>query len=60
MMRKEQMVPLARDQIPSFVALGRQVAATAQLPPEQAATRRRILAAAHVPLEDPAKTPAAE
>ena len=60
MMRKEQMVPLARDQIPTFVALGRQVAATAQLTPEQEAARRRMLAAAHVPLEDPAKTPAAE
>ena len=40
MMRKEQMVPLAKDQIPTFVALGRQVAATAQLTPEQEAARR--------------------
>ena len=36
------MVPLARDQIPTFVALERQVAATAQLTPEQEAARRRI------------------
>ena len=55
MMRKEKTAPLAEDRIPSFVALGRQVAATEQLSPEQAAARRRMLAAAHVPLEDPAK-----
>jgi hypothetical protein len=52
MMRKEQMVPLAKDQ--------RQVAATAQLTPEQEAARRRMLAAAQIPLENPAKAPAAE
>jgi alkanesulfonate monooxygenase SsuD/methylene tetrahydromethanopterin reductase-like flavin-dependent oxidoreductase (luciferase family) len=60
MMRKEKMAPLAEDRIPSFFALGRQVAATEQLTPEQAAARRRMLAAAHVPLEDPAKSPAAD
>ena len=59
MMRKEKMAPLAEDRIPSFVALGRQVAETEQLTPEQAAARRRMLAAAHVPLEDPAKALAA-
>ena len=60
MSRKEQMVPLTEDQIPTFVALGRQVAATAQLTPEQEAARRRMLAAAQIPLENPAKAPAAE
>src|SRR6476660_7006781 len=44
MMRKEKMAPLAEDRIPSFVALGRQVAETEQLAPEQAAARRRMLA----------------
>jgi alkanesulfonate monooxygenase SsuD/methylene tetrahydromethanopterin reductase-like flavin-dependent oxidoreductase (luciferase family) len=60
MMRKEKMAPLAEDRIPSFVALGRQVAETEQLTPEQAAARRRMLAAAHVPLEDPGKALAAD
>ena len=45
MTRKEKMAPLAEDRIPSFVALGRQVAETNQLTPEQAAARRRMLAA---------------
>ena len=60
MTRKENVVPLTEDQIPSFVALGRQVAATEQLTPEQEAARRRMLAAAHVPLENPAKAAAAK
>ena len=60
MARKEKMAPLAEDKIPSFVALGRQVAATAQLTPEQEAARRRMLAAAQVPLENPEKAPAAK
>ena len=60
MMRKEKMAPLAEDRIPSFVAQGRQVAETEQLAPEQAAARRRMLAAAHVPLEDPPKALAAD
>jgi hypothetical protein len=47
MMRKEKVVPLADDTIPSFVALGRQVAANGpQLTPEQ--------------LENPDKASAAE
>ena len=54
------MALLAEDRIPSFVALGRQVAETQQLTPEQAAAHRRMLAAAHVPLEDPAKALAAD
>ena len=45
MMRKEKMAPLAEDRIPSFVAQGRQVAETEQLTLEQAAARRRMLAA---------------
>jgi hypothetical protein len=45
MKRKEKMAPLAEDKIPSFVALGRQVAAATQLTPEQEAVRRRMLAA---------------
>jgi hypothetical protein len=60
MMRKEQMAPLAKDQIPTFVALGRQVAATAQLTPEQEAARRRMLTAAQIPLENPVNAPATE
>ena len=60
MMRKEKVVPLADDKIPSFVALGRQVAVNApQLTPEQEAARRRMLAAAQIPLENPEKTSAA-
>ena len=58
MMRKVKMAPLAEDMIPSFVALGRQVAATAQLTPEQEAARRRMLAAAQIPLENPEKAAA--
>jgi hypothetical protein len=58
--RKEKIAPLPEDKIPSFVALGRQVAVNApQLTPEQEAARRRILAAAQIPLENPEKTPAA-
>ena len=61
MMRKEKVVPLTDDTIPSFVALGRQVAANGpQLTPEQEAARRRMLAAAQIPLENPEKASAAE
>ena len=61
MMRKEKVVPLTDDTIPSFVALGRQVAANEpQLTPEQEAARRRMLAAAQIPLENPEKASAAE
>ncbi len=49
--RKPKMEPLAEDQIPSFLALGRQVAAQPRTP-EQEAARRRMLAAAQVPLEE--------
>jgi hypothetical protein len=61
MARKERMAPLAEEEIPSFVALGRQVAAGApQLTPEQEEMRRRMLAAAQIPLENPVKASAAE
>jgi hypothetical protein len=61
MMRKEKIAPLAEDKIPSFVALGRQVTGSGpQLTPEQEAARRRILAAAQIPLENPEKASAAE
>jgi hypothetical protein len=61
MMRKEKVAPLAEDKIPSFVALGREVAVNApQLTPEQEAARRRMLAAAQIPLENPEKASAAE
>jgi hypothetical protein len=61
MMRKQKVAPLAEDKIPSFVALGRQVAANGpQLTPEQEAARRRMLAAAQIPLENPEKASAAE
>src|SRR6185437_13977413 len=54
MARKQKMAPLAEDKIPSFVALGRQVAANTQLTPQQEEARRKIMAAAQVPLEKPA------
>ena len=60
MARKEKMAPLAEDKIPSYIALGREVAATTQLTPEQEAARRRLMAAAQIPLENPEKAPAAE
>ena len=61
MARKAKMAPLAEDKmIPSFVALGREAAATAQLTPEQEAARRRMMAAAQIPLENPEKTARAE
>jgi len=53
MARKEKMAALADDKIPSFIALGRQVAAQ-QLTPQQQEARRRFMAAAQVPLEKPA------
>ena len=60
MRRKEKVAPLAEDKIPSFVALGRQVAASEpQLTPQQEAARRRMLAAAQIPLENPDKASAA-
>jgi alkanesulfonate monooxygenase SsuD/methylene tetrahydromethanopterin reductase-like flavin-dependent oxidoreductase (luciferase family) len=56
MARKKRMAPLAEEEIPSFVALGRQVAAKGpQLTPEQHAMRRRMLDAAQIPLENPEK-----
>jgi len=59
MRRKVRMAPLAEDKIPSFVALGRQVAANGpQLTPEQEAARRQILAAAQIPLENPERASA--
>jgi len=51
--RKRKMTPLAESDIPSFAALGRQVAASAALTPEQEAVRRRVLEASQVPLSDP-------
>ena len=60
MARKAKMAPLAEDKIPSFVALGREAAATAQLTPEQEAARRRMMAAAQIPLENPERTARAE
>jgi hypothetical protein len=61
MARKKRMAPFAEEEIPSFVALGRQVAANGpQLTREQEAMRRRMLAAAQIPLENPEKASAAE
>jgi len=54
MARKQKMTPLAEDKIPSFVALGRQVAANTQLTPQQEEARRKMMAAAQVPLDKPA------
>jgi hypothetical protein len=59
--RPVQISGTGSDTIPSFVALGRQVAANEpQLTPEQEVARRRILAAAQIPLENPDKASAAE
>ena len=61
MARKKRMARLAEEEIPGFVALGRQVAANGpQLTPEQEAMRRRMLAAAQIPLENPEEASAAE
>ncbi|HXE16129.1 MAG TPA: LLM class flavin-dependent oxidoreductase [Stellaceae bacterium] len=54
MARKQKMTPLAEDKIPGFVALGRQVAANTQLTPQQEEARRKMMAAAQVPLDKPA------
>ena len=60
MVRKEKVTPLVEENISSFVALGRQVAADGpQLTPEQEVARRRILSAAQIPLENPEKASAA-
>jgi alkanesulfonate monooxygenase SsuD/methylene tetrahydromethanopterin reductase-like flavin-dependent oxidoreductase (luciferase family) len=58
MARKQKIEPLSEDKIPSYVALGRQVTPATQLTPEQEAVRRRIMAEAQIPLENPEKTPA--
>jgi hypothetical protein len=58
MARKQKIKPLSEDKIPSYVALGRQVAPATQLTAEQEAARRRIMAAAQIPLENPEKAPA--
>jgi len=57
MARKQKIEPLSEDKIPSYVALGRQVAPTTQLTPEQEAAPRRIMAATQIPLENPENPP---
>jgi alkanesulfonate monooxygenase SsuD/methylene tetrahydromethanopterin reductase-like flavin-dependent oxidoreductase (luciferase family) len=52
--RKEKMRALKEDEIPTVVALGRQIAAQPRTPAEEAA-RESWSERAHVPLEDPAK-----
>jgi alkanesulfonate monooxygenase SsuD/methylene tetrahydromethanopterin reductase-like flavin-dependent oxidoreductase (luciferase family) len=53
--RKQKMRELADDEIPTVVALGRQVAQQAPATPEEARARRVWSEQAAVPLEDPAK-----
>jgi hypothetical protein len=60
MMRNEKVAPLSDEKIPSFVVLGCQVANEPQLTPEQEAARRRMWAAAQIPLENLEKASAAE
>jgi hypothetical protein len=52
------MKELADDEIPTVVALGRQITQQAVTPEEQAAAKR-FSEAGNVPLEDPAKKKAA-
>jgi hypothetical protein len=62
MARKVRMKPLAEDEIPTFVALGRQIAAQGKETEQQRLNREKWAASAQVPLQDPLKSrsPAAE
>ncbi len=57
MERKDKMRPLSDGEIPTFEALGRQIAEQ-KLTPEEEKARDEFLKASHVPLEDPTKTAA--
>ena len=56
MARKVRMKPLAEDEIPTFVALGRQIAAQGKETEQQRANREKWAASAQVPLKDPLKS----
>ncbi len=62
MARKQRMKELAEDQIPTFVALGRQIAEQGKETEQQRLNRQKWSATSQVPLEDPLKkkAPAAE
>jgi alkanesulfonate monooxygenase SsuD/methylene tetrahydromethanopterin reductase-like flavin-dependent oxidoreductase (luciferase family) len=53
MARKQRMAPLAEDDIPTFVALGRKIAEEGKATEQQKLNQQRWAAAAQVTLEDP-------
>src|ERR1700731_931057 len=55
MARKERMKALAEDEIPTFVALGRQIAEQAKETEQPRANRQKWAATSQVPLQDPLK-----
>jgi len=55
MARKQRMKPLAEDEIPSFIALGRQIAEQGKETEQQRANRQKWAATSQVPLQDPLK-----
>jgi alkanesulfonate monooxygenase SsuD/methylene tetrahydromethanopterin reductase-like flavin-dependent oxidoreductase (luciferase family) len=55
MARKQRMKALAEDEIPTFVALGRQIAEQGKETEQQRVNRQKWAATSHVPLQDPLK-----
>ena len=55
MARKQRMAPLAEDQIPTFVALGRQIAEQGKETEQQRLNRQKWAVSSQVPLQDPLK-----
>ncbi len=53
MARKDRMKPLTEDAIPTFIALGRQIAEQGKETEQQRANRQKWAATSQVPLEDP-------
>jgi alkanesulfonate monooxygenase SsuD/methylene tetrahydromethanopterin reductase-like flavin-dependent oxidoreductase (luciferase family) len=55
MARKQHMKALAEDEIPTFIALGRQIAEQGKETEQQRANRQKWAASSQVPLQDPLK-----
>ena len=55
MARKQRMKALPEDEIPTFVALGRQIAEQGKETEQQHANRQKWAATSQVPLQDPLK-----
>ncbi len=55
MARKKRMKPLAEDEIPTFIALNRQIAEQGKRTPEEEARGRAWSQTVQIPLEDPLK-----